>query len=78
MGGWKTYAAGIGGILLGLGTAVQAAAAGDWGSVWQGVLILLAGLGTIGLGHKAEKIKAILEQFLPNRPPPSSPPPPRR
>jgi len=57
MSGWKTWAAGIGTILTGLG-AIGAAVAKDgldFSAIQAGALTVLAGLGVLGIGHKIEK-----------------------
>lgn len=54
MSGWKTWAAGIGMILAGLGQVGMALGGGD-GDMNSGVQTILAGLAIIGIGHKVEK-----------------------
>lgn len=60
MNGWKTYAAGIGTILTGLGM-IGAVLGGESGlsfdSLQAGVQTVLAGLAVIGIGHKLDRIK---------------------
>lgn len=57
MGGWKTWVAAIGMILTGLGLIIAGMVSdpieGD--KIKQGLTLLFAGLGMIGLGHKIEK-----------------------
>lgn len=58
MGGWKTWAAGIGMILTGAGLALKAVTApedAEPGQLMDGIQLALAGLATIGIGHKVEK-----------------------
>ena len=54
MSGWKTWAAGIGGILSGLGMIGSALGGGD-ASINDGVQLIIGGLAIIGIGHKIEK-----------------------
>ena len=60
MGGWKTWVAGIGTILTGLGM-IAAAATKEGGFSFEaaqgGVQTVLAGLAVIGIGHKIDRIK---------------------
>lgn len=69
IGGWKTKAAAAGFMLIGLGSMLQGAVSmidGDFetgiATVKGGMASFAAGFGLIGLGHKAEKIKALLEK----------------
>lgn len=63
MSGWKTKAAGIGPILLGLGMImigiVEFIDGDPLGSqkIKEGVIIFSGGLSAIGIGHKIEKLK---------------------
>ena len=62
MNGWKTYVAGAGAIATGLGIILAGVVAGfDVTQIVEGAIVLLGGLAAVGLGHKAEKIKAVLE-----------------
>ena len=62
MNGWKTYVAGAGAIATGLGIILAGVVAGFNGpQIVEGAIVLLGGLAALGLGHKAEKIKAVLE-----------------
>lgn len=68
IGGWKTKAGATGLILIGLGGIIQGglmALDGDFeggiGAVKIGVASVAGGLATLGIGHKAEKVKALLE-----------------
>lgn len=51
--GWKTYLAGALSIAFGIGQLVVTGGA----SINESVGFILAGLGTIGVGHKIEKAK---------------------
>lgn len=57
MGGWKTWVAAIGLMLTGLGMIAAGVAADPLNpdQIWEGILLILAGLGMIGIGHKIEK-----------------------
>lgn len=55
MSGWKTWAGGIGIILTGLAVIANCVATGDYTHLTEGVLSVLAGLATLGIGHKIEK-----------------------
>jgi hypothetical protein len=63
MGGWKTKTAAAGTILMGLGTILTEAITlvsgegGDIDTVKAGFLMITAGLGMLGIGHKIEKLK---------------------
>lgn len=63
MKGWKTKTAAIGTILMGLGTMLVEGIAliqgegGDTDAVKAGFLMVTAGLGMFGIGHKIEKLK---------------------
>lgn len=58
MSGWKTWAAGIGTILLGLSQVAMALGAPEAGTTINGgVQTVLAGLAVIGIGHKLEKAR---------------------
>jgi len=56
--GHKTTISGVGGILAGLAAIVKALAAGEINpsEIWDGVLIVVAGFGVLGLGGKAQKL----------------------
>lgn len=69
IGGWKTKASATALILIGLAGVIQgavSAASGDFESgmvaVKGGVASIAGGLGLLGIGHKAEKVKALLEK----------------
>lgn len=58
MSGWKTWVAGIGGILAGLGVVAAGVVHDggiDWTAVQNGGAAVLAGFGVLGLGHKLDK-----------------------
>ena len=56
MSGWKTWTAGIGTILLGVGQVALAVSNPEAGTdVSTGVHTVLGGLAIIGIGHKIEK-----------------------
>ena len=60
MSGWKTWAAGIGTILTGLGMigmAISAEGGFSFDNLQAGVQTVLAGLAVIGIGHKLDRIK---------------------
>ena len=58
MRGWKTWAAGIGTILLGLSQVALALGSPEAGTTINGgVQTVLAGLAVIGIGHKLEKAR---------------------
>ena len=58
MGGWKTWAAGLGAIFSGLGLIAKTVATEiDPQKIWEGFQMVLAGLAIIGIGHKIEKAK---------------------
>lgn len=56
--GYKTKIAGVAGILWGLAMVGKALAAGDVDpkSIWDGVLVVIASLGTLGVGGKLQKV----------------------
>lgn len=58
-GGWKTYSAAIGGILVGLGSLLTGAMGFD-----QATAMILAGLAVFGLGHKLAKLLAVAKRFI--------------
>lgn len=61
MNGWKTKTAAIGTILMGVGTMLTEAInmiqgeGGDTETLKGGMLMVTAGLGMLGIGHKIEK-----------------------
>ena len=56
MNGYKTYAAGLGTILLGISQIILAFAKPAAGTTFdQGVQSVFAGLAIIGIGHKLTK-----------------------
>lgn len=56
MNGYKTYAAGLGTILLGVAQTILSLAKPEVGTTFQeGIQTTLAGLAIIGLGHKLDK-----------------------
>jgi len=57
MGGWKTWAGGIGLIASGVGLIAQTISADefDYGKILEGIALIGSGLTVIGLGHKIEK-----------------------
>ena len=60
MSGWKTWVAGIGTVLTGLGmigAALSAEGGFSFDSIQAGVQTVLAGLAVIGIGHKIDRIK---------------------
>ena len=61
MSGWKTYLAGIGGILTGLGMigAGLQAKPYDFDQIQNGAMAVFASLGVLGIGHKIEKAAAV-------------------
>lgn len=68
IGGWKTKVGAVAAILAGLAGAVQGIVNlldGDFdtgiAAIKGGVLAAGLGLGTLGIGHKVEKTKAVLE-----------------
>ena len=65
MQGWKTKVGGAGVILTGLGTVCAGVAADPMSMevIVTGLTIAFGGLGAMGLGHKADKLKAALEFF---------------
>lgn len=69
IGGWKTKASAAALMLIGVAGVLQGAilaASGDFESgmtaVKGGVASIAGGLGLLGIGHKAEKVKALLEK----------------
>lgn len=56
--GYKTKIAGVAGIFWGLAMIGKAIAAGDVQpkDIWDGVLVVIAGLGTLGVGGKLQKV----------------------
>lgn len=63
----KTFFAGLGAILTGLGMICHALAYGDWHtSGMQGWYSALAGLSILGIGHKIEKQTAAAAGILQN------------
>lgn len=56
MQGWKTKLAGIAGILTGVGMAISGLVNGEFDSVKEGVMLIIASLATIGIGHKVDKL----------------------
>lgn len=59
MTGWKTWAGGAGMILSGLAMVATAVSQGTLDGIQEGVALIGAGLGTIGIGHKIEKALGI-------------------
>ena len=63
MGGWKTKTAAVGTILMGVGTVLTEGIkmiqgeGGDMDTIKGGFLMVTAGLGMLGIGHKIEKLK---------------------
>lgn len=60
MNGWKTYAAGIGTILTGLGmigAALSKEGGFSFDNLQAGIQTVLAGLAVVGIGHKLDRIK---------------------
>ena len=55
MSGWKTWAAGIGSILAGLGMMAQSLSGQGEVDFNGAVQMIIAGLAIIGIGHKIEK-----------------------
>lgn len=57
MSGWKTWTAGLGSIIIGIGTVITALTGdvppGD--RINTGLTEIIGGLAIIGLGHKIEK-----------------------
>lgn len=56
--GYKTKIAGVAGILCGLAMVGKALAAGEIQpkDIWDGVLVVIAALGTLGVGGKLQKV----------------------
>jgi hypothetical protein len=59
MTGWKTWVATIGAIATGVVRSAQALIADpfDANALYEGLCIILAGFGFVGIGHKIEKLK---------------------
>ena len=57
LNGYKTYLAAFGLMATGLGQIATAYLADDWGGIGEGWTMFLAGLATLGLGHKLAKKK---------------------
>lgn len=55
MGGWKTWAAGVGMIMLGVGQCVMALSGEANSDLQGGIATVMAGLAILGIGHKIEK-----------------------
>ena len=55
MKGWKTWAAGISSILIGLGMFGKMAADGDFSSTTEAFGFITGGFAVLGIGHKIEK-----------------------
>ena len=58
--GWKTYTAGAGAILTGLGmiaAAVSKEGGFSFDNLQAGIQTVLAGLAVVGIGHKLDRIK---------------------
>lgn len=55
MSGWKTWAGGSGLILSGMAMIAKAISEGTLDGIQEGVALISAGLGAIGIGHKIEK-----------------------
>ena len=55
MTGWKTWAAGIGGILSGAALIILSFTGDGSGSVTEGIALVVGGLAALGIGHKIEK-----------------------
>lgn len=57
MRGWKTWAAGLGGIFSGLSMVAFALSAEpvEGMAITDGITLIIGGLGIIGIGHKIEK-----------------------
>lgn len=55
MKGWKTWAAGIGTILLGISQGALSLAGQGYGDLQTAIQTIMAGLAIIGIGHKIEK-----------------------
>lgn len=65
MEGWKTKLGGVGTILSGL-AILAGVLSGDSVNINQlaeAALVVFAGLGAIGLGHKLDKVKGVLEKL---------------
>ena len=57
--GWKTYIAGVGLMLTGAGMMAAAATKEggfNFNDMSDGIKMFLAGLATVGIGHKLEKM----------------------
>lgn len=59
MGGWKVWAAALGLAATGLGMVISGLLAEviDAEKIKEGVLMIIAAVGMIGIGHKIEKVK---------------------
>jgi hypothetical protein len=57
MTGWKTWAAGIGSIVSGVGMIIVAVSSDPINGelITSGIALIIAGLGLLGIGHKIEK-----------------------
>ncbi len=66
MTGWKTKLAGAGVILTGIGVVIAGLLATpiDYSEVAKGVLTAFGGLAAIGLGHKLDKVRDVIQFFL--------------
>ena len=58
-GGWKTYAAAVGAILVGVGSFLQGAMDFETASA-----LVLGGLAVFGLGHKLQKLLDTFKQLV--------------
>ncbi len=62
MGGWKTWTGALGLIFTGLGLIFTDISNASTDHLAAGLLSIFGGLGMIGLGHKIEKLMAVLKQ----------------
>ena len=60
MSGWKSWAAGLGSIASGVALILNAVAADGFSfdALQEGIALLVAGFGILGIAHKVEKAGA--------------------
>jgi len=63
MQGWKSKLAAAAAMLTGAGLVLNAIVEANYGNAVAGLLVIIGGLSVLGLGHKLDKLKDVLEKL---------------